>query len=191
MEAFIGTILPVPYTKVPVGWHLCDGTPLPISGNEVLFSLIGTTYGGDGISNFNVPDLRNRFPLGTGILSTAGTVNTRLGDKGGRTETAVTAANLPPHTHTLATTDASGTYMVASAAADAMAPTGAALGDTTAGKIYATAAANTQLALAAMTASATLEPDGTAPATVSLPTLPLYSTVNFIICLQGLYPSQN
>lgn len=191
MEAFIGTILPVPYTRVPVGWQLCDGTSLPISGNEALFSLIGTTYGGNGSSNFNVPDLRNRFPLGTGHLSTAGNVNTRLADTGGRTETTVTAANLPPHTHTLTTADAAGTYKVASAVADATAPTGATLGDITAGKIYATAAANTQLALAAMMASATLEPDGTAPATVSLPILPLYSTVNFIICRQGIYPTQN
>lgn len=190
MEAYVGTILPVPYTKVPVGWHLCDGTSLPINGNEVLFSLIGTTYGGDG-TNFNLPDLRNRFPLGTGALSTIGTVNTRLADKGGRTATDITTANLPAHTHALTTTDASGTYMVASAVADAMAPSGAALGDTTAGKVYATTAANTQLAAATMTATATLEADGTAQATVSLPTLPLYSTVNFIICLQGLYPTQN
>lgn len=191
MDVFIGTILPVPFIKVPVGWHLCDGTPLPISGNEMLFSLIGTTYGGDGRTNFNLPDLRNRFPLGTGILSTIGTVNTRLGDTGGRSSTEITAANLPPHTHALTSTQATGTYSVASAVADATDPTGAVLGDTTAGKIYATTAANTQLASATMTATATLKQVGYTPDDQTLSTLPAYSTINFIICLQGLYPSQN
>jgi microcystin-dependent protein len=66
MNQFIGTILMVGFNFAPVGWALCEGQLLPISQNQALFSLLGTTYGGDGRTNFALPDLRGRMPIGMG-----------------------------------------------------------------------------------------------------------------------------
>ena len=62
MDTFLGNICLFPYSFAPNGWHLCDGTLLQIQQNTALFSLIGTKFGGDGISTFALPDLRNEFP---------------------------------------------------------------------------------------------------------------------------------
>ena len=61
-DPYLGQIIPVGFKLIPVGWHLCDGSLLEIAGNEALFNLIGTTYGGDGQSTFALPDLRGRIP---------------------------------------------------------------------------------------------------------------------------------
>ncbi len=63
METFLGSLLLVPYNFAPQGWALCNGQLLPISQNTALFSLLGTTYGGDGVSTFALPDLRGRVPI--------------------------------------------------------------------------------------------------------------------------------
>jgi microcystin-dependent protein len=81
-EPFIGEIFLVPYNFAPRGFAFCDGQLLLISQNTALFSLLGTMYGGDGRTNFALPDLRGRFPLGEG--SGPGLTNRPLGEKGGR-----------------------------------------------------------------------------------------------------------
>lgn len=64
MDAFIGTILAWPLSWAPSGWMICAGQTIPILQNQALYALIATTYGGDGVSNFALPDLRGRFPIG-------------------------------------------------------------------------------------------------------------------------------
>ncbi len=83
----------------PRGWAFCDGQLLPISQNTALFALLGTTYGGDGRVTFGLPDMRSRAPMHPG--NGPGLTQRRLGEKGGTDRAALSAANLPSHTHQL------------------------------------------------------------------------------------------
>jgi microcystin-dependent protein len=94
----------------PAGWMFCDGQLLPISENETLFQLIGTTYGGDGESTFALPDLRGRVPIHQGTDSATGT-NFVLAEQGGTESVTLTVQQIPKHTHALTATDASGTQV--------------------------------------------------------------------------------
>lgn len=98
MENFLGQIMPVGFNFAPRGWALCDGQLLAISANSALFSLLGTTFGGDGRTTFALPDLRGReikhVGNGPGLSSVA------WGQRGGRETTTLTIANLPSHNHT-------------------------------------------------------------------------------------------
>jgi microcystin-dependent protein len=91
----------------PQGWLICDGTKVGIAQYQVLFSLIGTTYGGDGVNNFALPDLRGRLPISQGV-SPYGTTFA-LGAAGGTETTTLTAAQIPAHTHPPKATAASAT----------------------------------------------------------------------------------
>ncbi len=82
----------------PRGWALCEGQLLPINQNQALFSLLGTTYGGDGRTTFALPDMRGRAPIGQG--HGPGLSDRRLGAKGGAHETTLNATQLPSHNHT-------------------------------------------------------------------------------------------
>ncbi|MEX0781292.1 MAG: tail fiber protein [Dehalococcoidia bacterium] len=89
---FVGEIRLFAGNFAPAGWAFCDGTTLPISENETLFNLIGTTYGGDGGTTFNLPDLRGRVPLHQGPLNI-------LAESAGAEEVTLTVNQLPTHTH--------------------------------------------------------------------------------------------
>ncbi|WP_263349830.1 phage tail protein [Acidicapsa acidisoli] len=98
-QPYVGEIRMFGGNFAPAGWMFCEGQLLPISENEVLFNLIGTTYGGDGQSTFALPDLRGRLPIHTG----AGFV---LAMNGGAESVTLTTNQMPAHTHTvLATTN--------------------------------------------------------------------------------------
>ncbi len=96
-EPFIGQISTTAFNFAPRGWALCNGQLLPIAQNTALFSLLGTTYGGDGETTFGLPDLRGRVPMhwGTG----PGLSNRRIGERGGIENVALSTANLPSHNH--------------------------------------------------------------------------------------------
>ena len=96
MDAYVGEIRLFAGTFAPINWALCDGSSLSIGDYQVLYSLIGVTYGGDGKSTFNVPDMRGRVPVGLGTLP-SGTV--ALGQTGGQDMIALTQGNLPSHNH--------------------------------------------------------------------------------------------
>lgn len=97
MDPFVGEIRLFAGTFAPVDWHLCDGTLLSINTYQMLFSLIGTTYGGDGVSTFGLPDLRGRVPVGQG--QGPGMTNRGIGQTGGASIAQVTAAQMPAHNH--------------------------------------------------------------------------------------------
>lgn len=110
MDYFLGEIRLFAGNYATPGWAVCDGSLLPISGNEPLYSLLGTTYGGDGRTNFGLPNLIGKVPVGTG-KSTApnGSVYT-VGMTGGATSVTLTDATMPAHTHNFnAATDAATT----------------------------------------------------------------------------------
>jgi microcystin-dependent protein len=98
MDSFMGTILPWPISWAPNDWALCDGSLLPISQYQALFSLIGTTYGGNGTTNFALPDLRGRMPVGAG--HGPGLTPRQLGQAYGAESAALSQSNLPAHTRT-------------------------------------------------------------------------------------------
>lgn len=102
MECFIGTILPWPINFAPQGWALCNGQSIPVAQNAALYSLIGNTYGGDQ-NNFNLPDLRGRFPIGQGynpVSKGTYTIGQHLDDN--RVTLAPANIPLPQHTHQIA-----------------------------------------------------------------------------------------
>ena len=97
VEPFIGEISMVAFTFAPRGWAFCDGQLLAISQNTALFSLIGTTYGGDGRTTFALPDLRGRVPLHMG--NGPGLTSRPEGQKGGSETVTLTVSQMPAHNH--------------------------------------------------------------------------------------------
>src|SRR5258706_11457646 len=102
MSAYVGELRLVGFSFAPVGWQNCDGSILPISQNDALFALIGTTYGGDGQTTFALPDLRSRAPVHVGS-------STALGQMGGTEESNLTLTQIPTHNHTAGASSANGT----------------------------------------------------------------------------------
>jgi microcystin-dependent protein len=156
-------------TFAPRGWALCDGQLLNIADNSALFSILGTTYGGDGRTTFGLPDLRGRFAMhaGTG----PGLPQYRLGAKGG-----VESISQPPaHTHGLAPN------AVNNAGGDETNPAGNALA-VTADEDYSSGSANAHLGGAATASTGT-----PGPVSVRNP----FQAVNFIIALTGVFPSRS
>lgn len=100
-EPFIGQIILFAGNFAPRGWAFCHGQLLSIASNTALFSILGTTYGGDGRTTFALPDLRGRVPVSEG--SGPGLSDWRLGQTGGSEQITLSAANLPAHTHTVTT----------------------------------------------------------------------------------------
>lgn len=175
METFIGEIRLLPYTFAPAGWHDCDGSLLSIAENEPLFSLIGTTYGGDGMNTFAVPDLRGRLPIHKGTGTGLGTY--ALGEMAGTEAVTLTSAQMPAHSHTV---------MVTSAVATTGTPGGSVQpGALNGDSMYASDAAG---ASALQTANVMIGSNGgNQPHSNTMPTL----TVRFCIALFGIWPSRS
>ncbi len=103
-DYFVGEIRLFAGKYPPADWNLCDGSLLSINTYQALYALIGTTYGGDGVNTFGLPDLRGRIPIGQG--QGTGLTARVPGQKGGAETAALTEANIGPHTHTLMTAGA-------------------------------------------------------------------------------------
>src|SRR5690349_20258846 len=113
-QPYVGEIRIFGGNFAPAGWMMCEGQLLPISENEVLFQLIGTTYGGDGESTFALPDLRGRLPLHQGTGSSGTTY--QIGETGGVEEVTLTTNQIPVHSHPLTATTNLATDQTPSAA---------------------------------------------------------------------------
>ncbi|HVT12559.1 MAG TPA: tail fiber protein [Fimbriimonadaceae bacterium] len=109
MDPFLGEIRPVGFNFAPHGWALCEGQLMPIAQNTALFSLLGTTYGGDGRTTFGLPDLRSRVAVGAG--QGPGLSNYAIGQVGGVEQVSLTSNELPAHNHhVMATSQAAVAY---------------------------------------------------------------------------------
>jgi microcystin-dependent protein len=156
------------FAFAPRGWALCNGQLLPINQNQALFALLGTTYGGDGRTNFALPNLQGRAPMHFSATHL-------LGEAGGEAVHTLTAAEMPAHGHALR---ASGK------AAASSSPNGGVLAAVPRGGTPAYAAATNLVPLnpAAIAASGGSQPhENRAP----------FLTLNFVIALQGIFPSRN
>lgn len=179
-DPFIGEVIMFAGNFAPRGWALCDGQLIPISQNSALFSILGTTYGGDGRTTFALPDLRGRSPMHAG--SGPGLSQLRLGQRGGAETVTLSANNLPAHAHQLSPQDFN--LNVADSAASESEPTpNFSLG---AASIYSDKTANTTVKGGQITGTTSNTGGGQAINTQSP-----YLGINFIIALVGIYPSRS
>lgn len=167
-EPFLSEIRMMSFDFAPRGWALCNGQLLPINQNQALFSLLGTTFGGDGRVNFALPDLRGRVPMHVGSGHT-------LGERGGEQAHTLSIAEMPTHAHAVVVSGTSATPAVATPNAQTFAPSEGA-------QVYG-AAAN----LVAMKANMVGNTGGSQAHLNMAPFL----TLSFCIALQGVFPSPN
>ncbi|KEF37648.1 microcystin-dependent protein [Schinkia azotoformans MEV2011] len=194
MDSYIGMIMPWALNWAPVDWLPCDGRALPIQQYAALYSLIGITYGGNGTTNFNLPDLRGRVPVGMG--QQLGGSNFVIGKVGGLETTTLTANQLPPHVHTF-----SGSVNVnVGAPANSGEPTTntpaantclSKANDSTGGEanIYNTNPPTMMTAI--MNSTATVSGNtGAVGSGLPFNNIQPYQVINYIICVNGLYPQR-
>ena len=163
-QPYIGEIRMAGFNFAPLDWAFCNGQVMPISQNETLFNLIGTTFGGDGVNTFALPDLQGRIPFHQGSSMI-------LGQVAGTETVTLTTNEIPAHSHTLAANSALGTQA------------------TPAGGFWAASSLeeySTEPSAHAMAASTMTGTGGSQPHD----NMPPFLVVNFIIALFGIYPSQ-
>ena len=164
-EPFLSEIRIMSFGFAPKGWALCAGQLLPINQNQALFSLLGTTYGGDGRVNFALPNLQGRTPIHMGSSHT-------LGERGGEQAHTLSISELTTHLHPL---NASATVATVNN------PTGNVLGNSNPNNLYG--AVQNLTPLSAETVS-------TVGGSQAHPNMQPFLTLNFCIALQGIFPSQ-
>lgn len=168
-DPFVAEIRIFPFNFAPKGWAWCEGQIMPISQNTALFSLLGTTYGGDGKSTFALPDLQGRAPMHPG--QGPGLSLRDLGERGGQETVTLTEAELPAHTHTLS---------ALGEPANSRTPKDRSLARTVGALAYAPPAASNQVTMH----PEVLSTAGGQPHNNMQP----YLTLHFCIALQGVFP---
>src|SRR5258706_8309523 len=164
-EPFLSELKLVSFVFAPKGWALCNGQLLPINQNQALFSLLGTTYGGNGQTNFALPNLQGRIPIHMGNGFT-------LGQAFGTTSHTINASETPAHTHLMAASNQAANKNIATGNVYASAPQ----------NLYSNANPAGSMAPAAVTNVGGSQPHEN---------LQPYLTLNWIIALQGVFPSRN
>ncbi len=180
MQPFVGQITLFPFSFAPTGWALCEGQILPISQYTALFSLVGTYYGGNGTSNFALPDLRGRAPIGQG--QGPGLSSYPIGSQQGVETVSLLSSQSPAHSHA---------FLAFSVAATANAPSGA-LPAEGHGSGRGGAAVNTYAPLQPATATTLAAGQvGVAGGNQPHTNLQPYLALNWCIALQGVFPSRS
>lgn len=191
-QPFLGQIIQGGWNFAPRGYAYCSGQLMSIAQNTALFSLLGTTYGGDGQTTFGLPDLRGRSMINQG--QSPGLSNYVLGEMGGAESATLTLPNLPAHTHPFTGTGTVGAAtskateatpangMVLARSVDAAVPANANP------EIYLPAGTATTVTIAGVNVSGTT---GIAGSNVPVATLSPFTCVSVVIALQGIFPSRN
>lgn len=164
-QPYIGEIRITPFTFAPSGWSMCDGSLLAISQFEALYQLIGTTYGGDGLQTFGLPDLRSRTPVGLGPYNV-------MGATGGQESVTLSLSQIPSHSHLMGANTIPGTAANPRLSLPASLTNGMAYGGS--GNVL-------------------LGPNAAQVVGGSMPhnNVQPYLTLTYIISLFGIFPSQN
>lgn len=181
-EFFIGQIMMTGFNFAPKFWALCNGQLLPINQNQALFSLLGTQYGGNGTTNFALPDLRSRTPIGyaSSVDPSWQPPGVQIGQASGVENVTLLSSNMPAHTHAMNASTTAGdnrnpsTRVFATSTNTAPNP---------AVSLYA-ASTGPAVALNAQT----IAPSG---GNQPHPNIQPYSTINFCVALSGIFPSRN
>jgi microcystin-dependent protein len=173
-EPFIGQIMQFGGNFAPRGWALCNGQLQSIAQNSALFSILGTTYGGDGITTFALPDLRGRLPMHPG--NGPGLTPRQLGEASGTETVTLTTSQMPAHTHAVA--------CVSNTLSTQARPGGNLPGPENApnADVWSNSPADSTMSPAMIVPTG-----GSQPVSV----MPPYLCVNFIIALEGIYPSRS
>lgn len=171
-EPFLGEIMPVGFNFCPRGWATCDGQILPINQYQSLYSLLGTTYGGDGRTTFALPDLRGRMVLHQGSSGTSGSTNHTLGQRSGDEIHAITSSEIPQHKHTV---------NASTHPADNRSPLESVWASQDCNGFYSTGDGNVNMS------SAAIAHTGEGQAHENMPP---FLTINYCIAIQGLFPSR-
>lgn len=181
MEGYIGEVNMFAGNFAPKNWAFCQGQTINIASNTALFSILGVQYGGNGTSNFQLPNFSGRVAIGAGQGPGLSPYN--IGQVGGSESTALTVNNLPPHTHIIqATANTKGAE-----AASTNNPSGAFWGGDENKPTYGTTADLT-MAGDAVTIGGSL---GVTGANVPFTNMQPYIGMNFVICMYGIFPSRN
>jgi microcystin-dependent protein len=176
MENYLGETRLFAGNFAPRGWHFCDGSLLSIAANDTLYSLIGTTYGGDGVTTFGLPDLRGRIPVGQGIAP--GLSNRTLGEAAGTESVTVLTSQCPPHSHVL---------FASTATATSQSPEGAVTAQPANGLVFYAPPVTPTVNPVAFDKDAITPVGGNQPHS----NLMASQAVNYIIALEGIYPSRS
>ncbi len=166
---YIGEIRVVGFNFAPINWAPCDGRLLPISEYDALFNLLGTTYGGDGVNTFALPNLQGRIPLHQGSL---GGIPYIIGEFAGTETVTLTTNQIPAHAHTLNAQSGAGSQS---------SPSGGVWASSSLDQ-YSAASPTTQMSPTSLQNSGGSQPHEN---------MPPFLCVNFVISLFGVYPSQN
>jgi microcystin-dependent protein len=204
MEGYIAEIRMFAATFAPRNWAYCQGQQMAISQNQALFALLGTTFGGNGVSTFALPDFRGRVAVGTG--TGAGLSNIVLGEVAGSSSVSLLTSNLPAHNHILSgntsipvTGTIKATMNVNNTTGSPSNPKGNFLGVDQGGNgVYSTSPSSNTLnsgaiqvggsSLGVSLASISIGNTGSsAPLSLGMPSLGM----NYVICLYGIFPSRN
>jgi len=188
MEVFMGSIMTFGFNFAPYQWQLCNGQTLSISQYSALFALIGTYYGGNGTSTFQLPDLQGRTAIGQG--NGAGLTPRVIGESSGAENVSILLSNMPAHVHTVtpsfnvSTANTAANKLVPSTTNNVLAgsPTGQ-----TGAAIWATSTPAPTIPLGGGSAVNTSQMGGNVPA----PSMNPYLALNFSIAMYGLFPSRN
>jgi microcystin-dependent protein len=172
-EPFIGQIQLVGFNFAPRGWAFCNGQLLPISQNTALFSLLGTTYGGDGETTFALPDLRGRVPVHSGSSSGPGLSPRPLGQRSGQETVTLNTTQIPAHAHTFS------------------APVSSDSGETDTPEGGVPAVASEDIYAESTDSVGLASTTGNTGGGQGHNNMQPYLVVNFCIALTGIFPSQN
>jgi microcystin-dependent protein len=191
-ELYVGQIFQGGWNFAPAGSALCAGQLLPISQYQAVFALLGTSFGGNGTSNFQLPDLQGRAMIGAG--NGIGLPPYVIGERGGATQVSLTLGNLPQHTHTFTSTS---TLQASTTKASTQVPAAGSLlahADDTSGKgstpaIFIPAGSSTNAVnLGGLNVAGTIGPTGNSlPVAIQNP----YLAITIVISLTGIFPSRN
>ncbi len=175
MDPFLGEIRILPFNFAPYGWAFCNGQLMSIAQNSALFSLLGTTFGGDGIQTFALPNFQGRFPMhwGQGV----GLTYRALGEAGGNELVTMNTLQMPQHTHSV-------TPMASSGLATQTAPNGGVLAAGLGSKEARFANESGDVQMAAFNSGST---GNNQP----LPIMNPFLAISFCIALQGIFPARN
>ena len=200
-DPYLGEIRMVGFNFAPQNWALCQGQLMSISQNNALFALLGTFYGGNGTTNFGLPDLQGRSPVGVGAGNGLSPIT--VGELSGNESVTLTISQLPAHTHTATATAGTASASISIPATTTNTGEGATPGNTTVlgpiaaggrpGTLYSTSAANTTLAPfnASLTGSAPTVTVGSTGGSLPVALRNPYLGITFIIALSGVFPPRS